>query len=296
MKPLVLKIQLLNDLRRFSSKVPDNEFTFDYLLKESEDHFGNHIAKYNVRFSYVDDEGDNINVLNTLELQEAIRLSRDQNKILKLSLYLMEEKLVTCHDTITPQINKVEQIKVQETKDVKTYTEKNINNSTNNIIGAKVDREKKITNDFCTNFLNEEKKQKKEKKISENTYDLFSNLSSRVAQNVSASSNNVSQKMKEQITNESKKATNNSYKISSDQYEVSQIFQKVHLKANNFVDSACKEEKKNSAENTKDYDEFFDTIKKISDKTTEFVKNLAIVVDNNVKDFCDYTYDSLKDK
>jgi len=124
--------------------------------------------------------------------------------------------------------------------------------------------------------------------IFKKTNDLFSNLSSKIAQNVSDSSNKVSQNMKEQISTEKiNNIPNND--------NVSQKFCQVHKNANTYVDSICKEEK-NKNKKDSDYNHICETLKNISDKTTQFVKNLSKIVDSNIRDFCDYTFETLKDK
>lgn len=126
--------------------------------------------------------------------------------------------------------------------------------------------------------------------IFEKTNDLFSNLSSKIAQNVSDSCNKVSQKVKEQISSEKKMEKN----IPCSHQNLTNKVSEVREKANNYVNSVCKEEKKKKEND--DYNHIFDTIKSISNKTTEIVKNLSNIVDKNLQQFCDYTYESLKNK
>ena len=270
---ITLKILFGNDLRRFPCDIPEKDLTFEHVHNLVAKHFGEFILNHNIKFSYKDDEGDNINVFDTQELTEAIRLIPQNNhKILRLTLHLLDEKLHKAENSMT--------LSLEES----TFEDEIIVPQEMSPVNQMEDLP--LIQDFV--MINNENlpPTQETKNLFERTYDKFSNLSSKIAHDISESSSKVSQKMQKQINDEQEKKQNGfDTKFNEN---LSNNLHQNREKAQNYVDELCNQEKK-----TNDYSHIFEAIKKFGEKTTLFVKDLSELVDNNIKEFCDYSIESI---
>ena len=258
-------------MRRFKSSHPDQEITFQSLLNQIEEHFGNFVSNYNIKLSYIDDEGDKINVYETQELHEAIRQARTRNNILKLDLHLLDEKIKKNEEIhsseIVENVNVVNEEELNQNESLTSILSENVNNS--NIQEEEkeqiVENENLKMEEFVIIDQDKNTVELPKENIFEKTNSLFSSFSQRIAQDVKDSSQIVSQNVNEQISLETlKNEINDSFT------NLASYISKAHQNANNFVDNILKEEHKDS-----DHCKVFDSIKMISERTTSFVKKFS---------------------
>jgi hypothetical protein len=217
------------------------------------------------KLTYVDPEGDSINILNSIELDEAIRLARQDGNILKINLSFSEGDL-------PKKIEEVEKFIDQQKSENVEKTNPNLENEPT----EKTEKEKeiRISTDIQEIYKLELTKQAGE------TNDQLSKISKKMAENNKNFSDSIYENIKQQITSESPKE----YKQDFDNLSVSM---KMGIeKANNFVNNV-KEDILKNFENSERSSQIFENIKKTSESTKNNLSNFANEANNKVDVFCE---------
>lgn len=216
------------------------------------------------RVSYIDEEGDTINVFNSMELEEAIRLARKNGNLLKLNLIFSENKQVKTkienNFESLKEMDNDREIENLETKEVKLESGE-----------VRVDRGEEFLSgsEEIYNLNNQQKMGE--------TNQALKMISKKMAEEVSFSSDQIYEKIKQQISSEAPIEYKDQFPILSNSLSVALE------KANNLVRENLDEELK-SCQN--DRSEIFEEMKKLSENTKNNISNFSKETNNKLEQFC----------